>query len=137
MDIDTTASGFGNTPTYITSIIGTGIEQMWKVTGAANCFLPTATGFRMYIAKAGEKQEDYLKDWYVNYVGVDMRFCAVSAWGNWNTKCPCTVSTRTRRTTSSGAGCRTPGLTQTKPCRCSAPKQVSDSDGTIYIGTVY
>jgi hypothetical protein len=47
VDVDTSSAGFKSTPIYITSIGGTGFH--WGTTGATSIYLPTPTGFRVYV----------------------------------------------------------------------------------------
>jgi hypothetical protein len=47
VDVDTSSSGFTTTPIYITSLGGTAYH--WGTIGATSIYLPTPTGFRVYI----------------------------------------------------------------------------------------
>jgi hypothetical protein len=117
----------------------------------------------MYIAKAGEKQDAYLKDWYVNYVGVETNFCAVSPasqlshshcmvfslcffcfyalqttmWSAWKFSCPCKVGTRSRSLMGdTHNGCKKPRLSQSRPCKCGTTAPTPNPNDSLYIGTI-
>ena len=47
VDVDTSSAKFTTTPIYITSLGGTGYH--WGTTGATSIYVPTPTGFRVYI----------------------------------------------------------------------------------------
>ncbi len=47
IDINTSGCNFTNTPRYITSMGGT--SSHWMTTGATSIYMPTATGFRVYV----------------------------------------------------------------------------------------
>jgi hypothetical protein len=48
IDVDTKACGFASTPQYFTSLGGATLH--YATTGATSIYLPTATGFRIYLA---------------------------------------------------------------------------------------
>ena len=47
LDVDTSSAGFTTTPIYITSLGGR--SHHWETTGATSIYLPTPTGFRVYV----------------------------------------------------------------------------------------
>jgi hypothetical protein len=47
VDVDTSSAGFTTTPIYITSLGGR--SDHWWTTGATSIYLPTPTGFRVYV----------------------------------------------------------------------------------------
>ena len=47
VDVNTTTAGFTGTPLYFTSLGGA--SSHWATTGATSIYLPTATGFRVYV----------------------------------------------------------------------------------------
>ena len=47
VDVDTSSAQFASTPIYITSLGGNGGH--WATTGATSIYLPTPTGFRVYV----------------------------------------------------------------------------------------
>jgi hypothetical protein len=132
IDVDTSSSTFSSTPTYLSSITAPrGIEKMWKVFGAASVYNPSPTGFRLYLAKAGQLQVLHQDRWIVNYVGVETRFCQVSAWSKWSFACPCKSQKRSRTIVGGSlTGCKKPLLLETKPCHCktAAPTPGPNSD---------
>lgn len=72
VDVDTSSAGFKTTPIYITSLGGAG--NHWRTTGATSIYLPTPTGFRVYVrwaiggpltpAVANQYQ------WHINWIAV-------------------------------------------------------------------
>ncbi|MFP5247262.1 MAG: hypothetical protein ACLGH0_11260 [Thermoanaerobaculia bacterium] len=72
LDVNTSAAGFSGTPLYFTSIGGN--SSHWATTGATSIYLPSATGFRVYVrwvdgapltpATANGYQ------WHINWVGI-------------------------------------------------------------------
>jgi RHS repeat-associated protein len=51
LDVDTSACGFAQTPLYLTSLGGT--TNHWTAKGATSIYLPTPTGFRVYLNYPG------------------------------------------------------------------------------------
>jgi hypothetical protein len=72
VDVNTSSAGFTTTPIYITSLGGTGF--IWETTGATSIYVPTPTGFRVYVrfpdgrsltpAFANQYQ------WHINWIAV-------------------------------------------------------------------
>jgi hypothetical protein len=72
VDVNTSAAGFTGAPLYFTSIGGN--SSHWATTGATSVYLPTATGFRIYVrwddggpitpAQANGFQ------WHINWFGI-------------------------------------------------------------------
>lgn len=73
VDVNTVSGRFSGTPEYFTSIGGNSCH--WATTGASSVYLPTATGFRVYIrwsdgntltpAQANSWQ------WHINWIGIE------------------------------------------------------------------
>jgi hypothetical protein len=74
VDVDTSAAGFTQTPIYITSLHGQ--TEHWSTTGASSVYLPTATGFRIYLrwASGGGLTPTRANDnaWHVQWVGIQV-----------------------------------------------------------------
>ncbi|MCY1014192.1 S8 family peptidase [Pyxidicoccus sp. MSG2] len=51
LDVNTAACGFASTPLYFTSLGGT--SSHWVALGATAIYIPTATGFRVYVRSPG------------------------------------------------------------------------------------
>lgn len=72
VDINTSAAGFTTTPVYITSIGGA--TSHWATTGASSIYLPTPTGFRVYVRWVDNSPltpataNSY--GWHINWIGV-------------------------------------------------------------------
>jgi hypothetical protein len=73
LDVDTSSSGFENTPIYITSLGGN--SGHWATTGATSIYDPTPKGFRVYVrhystggvlTPAGANQ----LGWHINWIAV-------------------------------------------------------------------
>ncbi|WP_257448301.1 GON domain-containing protein [Archangium lipolyticum] len=68
LDVDTTACGYSAAPLYFTSLGG--LDNHWKTTGATSIYLPTATGFRVYVWYRGNSLTPALANqlgWYLNW----------------------------------------------------------------------
>jgi hypothetical protein len=72
VDVDTSLAGFKTTPIYITSLGG--MSGHWRTTGATSIYLPTPTGFRVYIRLSdGESLTPALANqlgWHINWIAV-------------------------------------------------------------------
>jgi|SRR4051794_520164 len=74
VDVSTVSGNFSNTPVYVTSIGGD--SSHWSTAGATSIYLPTATGFRVYVrwvdgapltpATAANNQ------WHINWIGMEL-----------------------------------------------------------------
>jgi hypothetical protein len=85
MDVNTMASGFTATPTYIASIVTD--HSHWRVSGASAIYSATTKGFRLYLP-VGEAAYANKYDFDVNYVGYDGPVdCTLSQWAppTWST----------------------------------------------------
>jgi hypothetical protein len=73
IDVNTSAAHFTGTPTYVSSVGGTGGQ--WALTGTGAIYFPTATGFRIYVrwsdGHALTPADAQAFGWYVNWIGVD------------------------------------------------------------------
>jgi hypothetical protein len=73
VDVNTSAVGFSATPLYFTSIGGNAAH--WGTTGATSVYLPSATGFRVYVRWADgspltpEQANSY--QWHINWIGIE------------------------------------------------------------------
>lgn len=70
VDVNTSACGFSATPHYLTSLSGNGYH--WKTTGATSVYIPTATGFRVYIARQEGITPTQANQWqwHINWTAV-------------------------------------------------------------------
>jgi len=72
VDVNTSSGGFTGTPLYFTSIGGN--SNHWATTGATSIYLPTATGFRVYVryANSGAITPDQANSlqWHINWLGI-------------------------------------------------------------------
>jgi hypothetical protein len=72
VDVDTSSARFKTTPIYITSIGGT--TGHWGTTGATSIYLPTPTGFRVYVrwSTGGSltPAEANKAEWHINWIAV-------------------------------------------------------------------
>lgn len=72
VDVDTSLAGFTTTPIYITSLGG--ISGHWRTTGATSIYVPTPTGFRVYIRLFdGGSLTPALANqlgWHINWIAV-------------------------------------------------------------------
>jgi len=72
LDVDTSSAGFTSTPIYITSIGGA--SHHWWTTGATSIYLPTPTGFRVYVrySTGGPLTPDIANqyEWHINWIAV-------------------------------------------------------------------
>jgi hypothetical protein len=70
VDVDTSSAQFTSTPVYITSLGGNGPH--WATTGATSIYLPTPTGFRVYVrwANGGSLTPDVANQngWHINWI---------------------------------------------------------------------
>ncbi|MER7500733.1 hypothetical protein AB0L05_02910 [Nonomuraea pusilla] len=73
LDVDTSDAGFKTTPTYTASVGGR--QFMFQLTGTSAIYMPTSTGFRVYVRWADNapiEVADAVKyGWYVSWIGVD------------------------------------------------------------------
>lgn len=74
VDIDTTAAQLTGTPVYVTSIGGN--SSHWATTGATSIYLPTATGFRVYVKWANNNPLTPVQangwQWHINWIAMDV-----------------------------------------------------------------
>lgn len=72
VDVNTSSARFTTTPIYITSIGGN--TNHWSTTGATSIYLPTPTGFRVYVryATGGSltPAEANQYGWHINWIAV-------------------------------------------------------------------
>jgi hypothetical protein len=72
VNVDTSAAGFTGTPVYITSIGGN--SSHWATTGATSIYMPTATGFRVYVRWADGSPLTPAQangfGWHINWMGM-------------------------------------------------------------------
>ncbi len=73
VDVDTSAAHFASVPVYITSLGGNSVH--WATTGATSVYVPTATGFRVYVRWANGNpltpaQANQTK-WHINWIGME------------------------------------------------------------------
>ena len=70
VDVDTSSAQFASTPIYITSLGGNGGH--WATTGATSIYLPTRTGFRVYVrwANGGSLTPAIANQngWHINWI---------------------------------------------------------------------
>ena len=73
VDVDTTASGFTNTPKYFTAIGGS--SSHWATTGATSIYSPTPTGFRVYVrwsnGTALTPETANANNWHIEWLGLE------------------------------------------------------------------
>jgi hypothetical protein len=50
IDVDTSHAHFPGTPVYVSSLHGD--SEHWATTGGSSIYLPTATGFRVYVRRS-------------------------------------------------------------------------------------
>jgi hypothetical protein len=72
LDVDTSSAGFKTTPIYITSLGG--MSGHWRTTGATSIYVPTPTGFRVYVRFSNE---NFLTPAYANQLGWHINWIAV------------------------------------------------------------
>lgn len=74
VDVNTSSAGFTGTPLYITSLHG--ISSHWNTTGASSVYLPTSTGFRIYIRWADGSAlipaTANSNGWHIQWVGIQI-----------------------------------------------------------------
>jgi ribosomal protein L21E len=75
VDVDTSSAKFTATPMYITSLGGIGYH--WATTGATSIYVPTPTGFRVYVRFARAEWAGSLtpafanqNKWHINWIAV-------------------------------------------------------------------
>ena len=72
VNVDTSSAGFTTTPIYITSLGGR--SDHWFTTGATSIYVPTATGFRVYVryANGGSLTPAIANQngWHINWIAV-------------------------------------------------------------------
>ncbi|MGB8190774.1 MAG: hypothetical protein WCF67_02590 [Chitinophagaceae bacterium] len=73
LDVDTRSGKFSSAPVYLTSIGGT--SSHWSTTGATSIYLPTATGFRIYVrwvdAASLTPATANAFGWHINWIGIE------------------------------------------------------------------
>jgi hypothetical protein len=74
VDVNTTAAQFATTPIYVTALHG--LSMHWATTGATSVYLPTATGFRIYVkwsdSSALTPQTANTNQWHIQWIGVEI-----------------------------------------------------------------
>jgi hypothetical protein len=74
LDVNTASGKFLSTPVYITSIGGS--SNHWATTGATSVYIPTATGFRVYIKWSDGSPltpaQANGNGWYINWIGMEV-----------------------------------------------------------------
>jgi RHS repeat-associated protein len=72
LDVNTSACGLSSTPHYLTSLGGD--SGHWATTGATSIYVPTATGFRVYVRRPGvgavTAANAQAWGWHVNWLAV-------------------------------------------------------------------
>lgn len=73
VDVDTTSGGFTKAPVYITSLGGT--TDHWAAIGATSIYVPTPTGFRVYVrwvnGAALSPSVANQSQWHINWIGME------------------------------------------------------------------
>ena len=73
VDVDTSPAGFTKTPTYITSLHGTGAH--WRTTGGNAVYNAGPRGFRVYIQFEGRETltTEIAKrhGWHIQWIGIE------------------------------------------------------------------
>jgi hypothetical protein len=78
VNVDTSASGFSKTPTYITSIHG--VRSHWNLIGGCSVYDARPTGFTIYVQYWDDKEKNYkapslteAKDcgWHIQWIGIE------------------------------------------------------------------
>ena len=72
VDVDTTKAGFIDTPLYFTSIVGD--YRQWEVDGINAIYLPTKTGFRIYLR---DELSNYLTPELANQMGWKVQWIGI------------------------------------------------------------
>ncbi len=65
IDVDTSDCGFGQTPIYLSSLGGAGSH--WTAEGGSSIYLPTPTGFRVYLATKTTPAVAEKRKWHINW----------------------------------------------------------------------
>jgi hypothetical protein len=72
--VDTTAAGFTKTPTYLTALGG--ISNHWAVVGHSSIYVPSATGFTIYMRWATDAAltpaSANSMGWYIQWLGIEI-----------------------------------------------------------------
>jgi len=74
VDVDTSAAGFAETPTYITSLDGN--TKHWRTVGSNAIYQESPTGFRVYIQRLGNSvtpEEANEMEWHVNWIAISTK----------------------------------------------------------------
>ncbi|SEA38201.1 hypothetical protein SAMN05660964_01454 [Thiothrix caldifontis] len=73
VDVNTSSGHFSTTPVYITSLGGD--SSHWATTGATSVYVPTATGFRVYVRWSDGRPitpaEANGFKWHINWIGME------------------------------------------------------------------
>jgi len=100
-DVNTAANGFQSTPSYVTSISGTGHHLL--ATGGAAIYRATKKSFRIYLDKAPTPLVAQTAGWKVNYIAyenpMDCKTTSWSQYGSCSKKCGGGVRKSTRTVT--------------------------------------
>ena len=74
VDVDTSHGRFAGIPIYTTSLGG--VSQHWTTTGATSIYLPTATGFRVYVRWADgaplTPATANANHWHICWIGMEI-----------------------------------------------------------------
>lgn len=73
VDVNTSSGHFSTPPVYITSLGGD--SSHWATTGATSVYVPTATGFRVYVRWSDghpiTPAEANGFKWHINWIGME------------------------------------------------------------------
>lgn len=74
VSVDTTIAGFTKTPVYVTSLHGSGGH--WATTGGTSVYVPTPTGFSIYVKWSDNSALTPLSanqnQWHIQWIGVEI-----------------------------------------------------------------
>src|SRR5687767_3349464 len=72
IDVDTSAGAFTSTPIYVASVGGVGSH--WMLTGTSAIYIPTPTGFRIYVRRSDDAAISpataSANGWHVKWIGI-------------------------------------------------------------------
>ena len=75
--VSTESAGFESTPIYLITLAGK--NDLWRLTGTASVYNPTAKGFEVYlrypflINKNDTPDYPNLNQWHLNWVGIELK----------------------------------------------------------------
>lgn len=74
VDVNTSAAQLTGTPVYVTSLGGNNAH--WATTGATSIYLPTATGFRVYVRRWDSTPITPAQangwQWHINWIAMEV-----------------------------------------------------------------